>query len=249
VHADYERHNQHRALWARKPVLREVYSHLYRRITEQLVPGTVLEVGGGSGNLKTYVPQILSFDIVWAPWLDFVADAQRLPVASHSIQNLVMLDVLHHIEFPRRFLDEASRVLSPTGRVIIVEPAVTPLSWFFYRFLHEEPTDMAADPWANGVPDASKDPYVGNQALPTLLFGRHTEAFRRKFPELRVVSVDWLSLFAYPLSGGFKSWRLITPRLARMLLKLEDLLAPAIGRGIGFRMMIVLEKCERSARD
>jgi SAM-dependent methyltransferase len=249
VNADYERHNEHRALWARKPVLREVYSHLYRRIGEQLVPGIVLEVGGGSGNLKAFVPQILSFDIVWAPWLDFVADAQRLPIASESVQNLVMLDVLHHIEFPRRFLAEASRVLSPGGRVIMVEPAITPLSWLFYRLLHEEPTDMTADPWADGVPNASKDPYIGNQALPTLLFGRHMEVFGRECPQFRVVGIDWLSLFAYPLSGGFKAWRLITPRLARMLLRLEDLIAPAVGRGIGFRMIVVLELHERSARD
>lgn len=136
----------------------------------------------------------------------------------------------------------ASRVLSPAGRVIMVKPAVTPLSGFFYRFLHEEPTDMTADPWEDGVPNASKDPYVGNQALPTLLFRRHLAPFRQAFPELHVVSIDWLALFAYPLSGGFKSWRLITPGLARVLLKLEDLIAPAVGRVIAFRMMVVLEK-------
>jgi SAM-dependent methyltransferase len=240
--AEYERHNDHRALWATKPVLREVYSHLYRRIVDRLAPGTVLEVGGGSGNLKAFVPEILSFDIVWAPWLDFVADAQRLPIPEESVKNIVMLDVLHHIEFPRRFLDEARRVLAPGGRVIMVEPGVTPISWFFYRFLHEEPTNMNANPFVDGVPNPSKDPYVGNQAVPTLLFTRWVDVFRRKFPEFRIVSVDWLSMFAYPLSGGFKPWGLITPGLARALLKLEDAVAPVLGRWAGFRMMTVLEK-------
>ena len=241
--AEYERHNRHRALWERKPVLREVYSHLYRRIVDQLVPGPVLEVGGGSGNLKSFASGILSFDIVWAPWLDFVADAQRLPVASASVNNLVMLDVLHHIEFPRRFLREAARVLAPGGRVIMVEPGITPVSWLFYKFMHEEPTDMTGDPFVDGLPNPRKDPYVGNQRIPTLLFARSADVYRQEFPALRLVRIDWLSLFAYPLSGGFKSWSLITPGLARALLKLEDAIAPALGRWLGFRLVIVLERC------
>jgi SAM-dependent methyltransferase len=242
VKAEYAKHNEHRALLFSKPVLREVYSHLYRRIVGQLVPGAVIEVGGGSGNLKAFIPEMLSFDIAWTPWLDFVADAQRLPIADASVSNLVMLDVLHHIEFPRRFFAEAVRVLAPGGRVIMVEPGITPVSWFFYKFLHEEPTDMSVEPLPDGVPDSSIDPYFGNQGIPTVIFRRDAVAFRREFPGLRIVSIDWLSLFAYPLSGGFKPWTLLTPRLARALLKLEDAMAPAVRRWLGFRLAIVLEK-------
>jgi 2-polyprenyl-3-methyl-5-hydroxy-6-metoxy-1,4-benzoquinol methylase len=43
------------------------------------------------------------------------------------------VDVLHHLEFPVVFFREAARVLRPGGRVLMVEPAITWGSSFFYR--------------------------------------------------------------------------------------------------------------------
>ena len=86
------RQQAHRALWDRKPVLREVYSHLYKRIAAHCRPGLTVEVGGGSGNFKHYQPDALSFDIVPESWLDLVADAQFLPFADATVANIVMLD-------------------------------------------------------------------------------------------------------------------------------------------------------------
>ncbi len=54
------------------------------------------------------------------------------PLADGSVSNIVLFDVLHHIEFPVLFLDEASRALRPGGRVIFSEPAITPVSNIFY---------------------------------------------------------------------------------------------------------------------
>ena len=96
-------------------------------------PGPTLEVGGGSGNFKLFAPDTVSSDILPAPWLDLVCDAQRLPFADASFANIVMVDVLHHIGSPLRFLKEAARVLRPGGRLIFCEPAITPLSGLFYR--------------------------------------------------------------------------------------------------------------------
>ena len=75
----------YRAVWDRKPVLRAVYADIYRRILEATVPGATLEVGGGSGNLKVETPGVISSDILFAPWLDVVCDAQRLPFAEGRI--------------------------------------------------------------------------------------------------------------------------------------------------------------------
>lgn len=237
-----DRNRLHRQIWAEKPVLQEVYGHLYRRMVAACRPGLTLEVGGGSGNLKSYAQDIVSFDIVPAPWLDFVADAQALPLPAASAANIVMLDVLHHIEYPVRFLREAERVLVPGGRLVMVEPGITPLSWPFYRFIHEEPVVMSQDPLAEGAPDPHKDPYAGNQAIPTRLATRDAARMHAAVPGLRLARVDWLSLLAYPLSGGFKRWSLITPALARAVLGIEDRIAPWLGRACAFRVMLVLEK-------
>ena len=237
-----ERQNTHRETWAAKPVLREVYGHLYRRIAAQCRPGLTIEVGGGSGNFKQFAPDVLSFDIVHEPWLDFVADAQRLPLKASSAANIVMLDVLHHIQYPIKFFREAARVLQPGGRVVCVEPGITPLSGVLYRMLHEEPVDMRVDPLLDGTPDPGKDPYVGNQAIPSLLVGRYSSRLASLEPALTLASTRWLSLFAYPLSGGFKPWTLLTTGLARSLLRAEDRLESLLGPAIGFRLMAVFQK-------
>lgn len=237
-----DRQLSHREIWASKPVLREVYGHLYRRIAAACRPGLTIEVGGGSGNFKQFAPDVLSFDIVYEPWLDFIGDAQALPLRSESAANIVMLDVLHHIEYPVKFLRDAARVLQPGGRIVFIEPGITLLSGLVYRALHEEPVDSTVDPLLEGRPDPNKDPYVGNQAIPTLLTGRYAQRLGRFEPALQLGPIRWLSLFAYPLSGGFKSWSLITAGTARRLLRLEDRLEMLLGPLCGFRLMAVLEK-------
>jgi len=92
-----------------------------------------LELGGGSGNFKLFAPDAVSSDILSAPWLDVVCDAQRLPFSDQAFSNVVMIDVLHHVENPLRALRQACGVLRVGGRVIMCEPAITPLSGIFYR--------------------------------------------------------------------------------------------------------------------
>ncbi|HEX8168888.1 MAG TPA: class I SAM-dependent methyltransferase [Beijerinckiaceae bacterium] len=232
----------YRSVWDRKPVLRVVYDDLFRRIAGACAPGLTLEIGGGSGNLKGRLPQVIASDIQFAPWLDLVADAQRLPFADGALSNMVMVDVLHHIEYPLAFFREAGRALRPGGRIVMIEPAITPGSTLFYRLVHEEPVDMSADPLAVGEPRPDRNPYESNQAIPTLIATRHRERFHEAMPGLRIADVRWFSFAVYPLSGGFKPWSLVNGAMAKLGLKLERWLEPALGRLAGFRMMLVIEK-------
>jgi SAM-dependent methyltransferase len=154
-----------------------------------------------------------------------------------------MFDVLHHIKFPRTFFAEAQRVLIPGGKIVMSEPAITPMSWFFYRFIHSEPLNLSTDPLVEGKSNHDEDPYAANQAVPTLLVTRHARHLNLLFPKLRVCHVCWLSLFAYPLTGGFKTWSLIPFSLVGPILRLEDAVAGRVGRLLGFRILITIEKC------
>src|SRR3981081_2858935 len=79
-----------------------------------------------------------------------VTATQALPFAEITTSNIAMVDVLHHVEFPMVFFEEAARVLRPGGRIIMVEPAITFGSSLFYRLLHHEPVIISAGPLFHG---------------------------------------------------------------------------------------------------
>jgi SAM-dependent methyltransferase len=237
-----DRLDHYRRVWGEKPLLRRVYNNFYDRIATWCVDGRSVEIGGGGGQFKVRFPNVIATDIQAAPWLDLVADAQRLPFSDNSISNIVMVDVLHHIEFPILFLQEAQRVLRAGGRCIMVEPGITLGSTLFYRFFHPEPVRMSADPLIEGAPNADRDPYDSNQAIPTLLVGRERARLAKLIPTLSLIQTDWFSLIVYPLSGGFKPWAMLSDRAGGYLLALEKKLEPLLGRVFAFRLLIVLEK-------
>lgn len=233
---------RYQEIWRRKPALRAVYADIYRRIDAQRRPGLTLEIGGGSGNLKDHLAGVVSTDILFAPWLDAVCDAQRLPFPAGTFANIVMVDVLHHVERPARFLAEAARVLKPGGRLIFCEPAITPLSGVLYRLFHNEPVDMRVDPLAGGAPTPGRDPYDSNQAIPTLLTGRFRAATAAQVPGLTLASLDRFSFAAYLLSGGFRPWCLLPTFAAAPLLKLEWALRRVFGPLAALRLLAVYER-------
>jgi SAM-dependent methyltransferase len=231
----------YRDIWDRKPVLRAVYRDMFDRIAARCGPGPTLDIGAGIAKLKERWPDVIASDIQFSPWVDLVADAQNLPFAPGSLGNIVMVDVLHHVEFPIAFLQAAGEALRPGGRLIMIEPAITWGSSLFYRFIHQEPVVMSADLFATGAPDPDRDPYDANQAIPTLLV-RNRERFHQLVPSLRIVDIAWFSFAVYPLSGGFKPWVLVSEAVARRFLKLEQCVESQLGRWLGFRMLIVVKR-------
>jgi SAM-dependent methyltransferase len=206
--------------------------------------GSVLEIGGGIGNLKEMSPNIISIDIQPAPWLDAVADAQSLPFPDKSFNNIIMVDVLHHIESPVKFFKEASRVLKQNGRLIMLEPAITPVSNIFYRLFHEEPVDMKQNPYLEKPTEAGRKPFDANQAIPTLIFIKSPKTFTEKFPKFKLSDIHYFSLFSYPMSGGFKSWNLLPQFAVKSILRLEAKLMPVLGKYMSFRMLVIIEKIQ-----
>ena len=231
-------------MWERKRAIRLLYRDFHRRLLESCPEGRVLDIGGGTAHIKDSKPDIVSTDILSFPGIDVVADAHRLPFPDGSFSGVVLLDVLHHLERPIEFLKEASRVLKPGGRLAMIEPAMTTLARQFYHHVHVEPVDMDADAFADVAINPGRDPFDANQAIPTLLFA--APATRRRveavIPSLRVRRVEWLSLLAYPMSGGFQNWSLMPAALVGPMLALEQKVPEMIRRQLAFRMMIVIER-------
>ncbi|MDY7036854.1 MAG: class I SAM-dependent methyltransferase [Thermodesulfobacteriota bacterium] len=221
--------------------MRRLYFRWYNIIAEYMKSGTTLELGGGSGNLKEFFPGTISSDIVFEPWLDAVLDAQVLPFKKESLDSIVLFDVLHHLMEPATFFSEAERVLRPLGRIILIEPYISWASFFIYQFLHSESMVRQVNPFKMACTGRGKNPFNGNQAIPTLIFEKYREQFQRDFPQLKIIKDERMDFFIYPLSGGFHNPGLCPLFLWNGLEFFERLLRP-LNRLMAFRLFVVLEK-------
>lgn len=238
-----ERLELHRRIWSGKPALRDVYGVWFDRLLEGIPRGArVLEVGAGPGLLSGFArrqrPDLrwIASDLLVAAWNDVAADAERLPLAAASVDGVVGLDVVHHLRRPAAFLAEAARVLRPGGRLSVLEPWVTPLSYPIYRWLHQEGCRLGIDPW-NPFGEQAKDAFDGNAAvLWRLVQAASQEDWRRL--GLTAPSLTPLNAFAYLFSLGFRQASLLPRPLARPLLWL-DRRTQALAPWLGMRVLAI----------
>jgi len=237
---------EHRRLWRAKPVLPVVYGPWFELLLAQLPSGArVLEVGAGPGLLGAFArerrPDLrwIGSDLHAATWNALAADAMRLPFRTGSVDVVLGLDVLHHLSRPGAFLAEAARVLSNGGRLNLVEPWVTLVSWPVYRFLHHEDCALRVDAWQPFAADL-KDSFEGNAAVPWRIV-RDTGADHWKRLGLAPPVVRPINAFAYLLSGGFRGGSLLPRSLARQVMGLDRLAAP-LARWTGMRALLSWRK-------
>jgi SAM-dependent methyltransferase len=229
--------------WRERPVLRQVYRDAYGLIASRLshVEGPTVELGSGIGRFKEVVPDVTLTDVEATPWSHAVVDAENLPYETGSIANLVLFDVFHHLASPRRFFDEARRVLVRGGRIVIFDPYCSPLSTRAYKAFHHERTDLGGQAFDDD-PEVAVAPFASNMARATLVFFRGEDEFARRWPDLTIVERRKLSLLLYPLSGGFSGRQLVAPALVRPLELFEQLARPLLASIAGFRCLVVLER-------
>jgi SAM-dependent methyltransferase len=189
--------------WNVKPLLKEIYAGFYRRIlklVDPAMPGRIVEIGSGIGNLKAHLPGALASDLFASPWLDLVCDGYELPFRQGSLSHLVLFDVFHHLRAPNAFLREARRVLAPQGRLLLFEPYISWASYPIYGLLHHEPVAWQ-EPISRADSLARPRDYYAAQGNATRLF------FRQEIPGWpegwRIFHAEGFSCFHYLLSGGY----------------------------------------------
>jgi SAM-dependent methyltransferase len=234
--------------WRARPLLRRIYADWFELVGSRLslVDGKTVELGTGIGEFKARFPAVVATDVEQTPWTDAVVDAERMPFDDGTLANLVLIDVFHHLADPAAFFDEARRTLRVGGRVVILDPYCSPVSTIAYQRFHHERTDLHAPPFERD-PRVGEAAFASNQARSTLVFYRHVQTFRTRWPDLTIVDRRRLSFIAYPLSGGFSKRRFSPAALYPLLSWFERVLAPA-GSLAAFRCLVVLELSRRSAR-
>jgi len=238
----YEILKKHRETWNRKKVLQRIYTGWYQRIIGNMIlQGPTLEIGGGGGNLKEFYPDLISSDFTFCPWLDVNLDGHHLPFLSNSLANIVVIDVLHHLAKPVNFIREAQRVLKKDGRLLMFEPCISPASYLIYNYLHQEDVDFSPDVFSEEMWGGGdlKNPFDGNMAIPTSMFLRQAEKFRKYFPDFKIIETSCSDYFIYPLSGGFEHPNLIPGFFLPVMRFFERCMDP-VGSFFAFRLLVVL---------
>lgn len=242
------RYEKHRRIWDANELVRTLYREWYERIAARLPDpriGPFVELGSGPGFAREFIPGLQLSDVVPAPWLDHQISADDLPFEDQTVGALVLFDVLHHLADPGQFFSEAARVLAVGGRVVLCEPYLSPLSFPFYRWLHDEPVVLGVDPLAPQAFGASgKDPFDSNQAIPTLAFDREEgrRALASRFPNLVLGPIERLAGLSYVVSGGFSRAPLLPLNIWQAVRRVEAILPAWVYRLIGFRMLVSIEK-------
>jgi SAM-dependent methyltransferase len=124
----------------------------YRRIlldedlekSKKYMKGIVLDVGGGRkrGNFKkpsnaTWI--VIDIEKTFHPHI--LSDAKNIPVKSNAVDCVKCTELLEHIEYPEKVLNEFARILKHSGFLILSMPFNFPIHsdpYDFQRFTDEK---------------------------------------------------------------------------------------------------------------
>jgi len=183
------------------PFLKAIYDEWYSMLARELptMGGEVLELGSGGGYCSQFIPGLVTSETFPCSMVKLVVDAQRMPLSNGALRAIVMTNVMHHLPSVRSFLGEATRCLRSGGKILMIEPWVTPWSKFIYTRLHHEPFEPNAEDWTF----PPKGPLSGaNMAMPWIVFERDRQKFESEFPGLFVEKIRPFLPFRYLVSGG-----------------------------------------------
>jgi SAM-dependent methyltransferase len=244
-----QRFDRHQRSWSQNASLRALYRYWYGEVKAALEPvasGKVVELGSGPGFAKLFLPDIYTSDIFKAEWHDYQIDATHVwPFADAELDGVVLFDVLHHLSEPLPVFHEATRTLRAGGRMVLMEPYISPCSYPVLHYLHPEDVDTTVDPFSGArfhTEAEQKDPFAGNQALAGLIFGQHRARLQAEFPELSIVRMQLYSGLSYVASGGFSRRSLLPSRLWSGLFWLDRHMPRSLLPILAFRFLVILER-------
>ena len=248
---DYREKLKRQVINSNTPCNKLYLTYLYNLVYEELKDQQlILEVGSGAGISKSFLP---TTDIYRTDVLEFSenqvkgdVDCSKLPFPNESFNVILAVDTLHHLESPLMGLREIKRVtkFKSGGKIIIVEPFVSHLSYLVYRLFHFERT-------SNPLLSNYKEPFAtenledGDQALTKLLFVKKSGRIKLQelFPDKDfIVKFKTFSVLSFFIPGGLNNPFLINPIFVKITLTAEKYLPQFLLRTFASRCIITITK-------
>tara|TARA_X000001036_G_C20545458_1_gene752123 strand:- start:316 stop:1098 length:783 start_codon:yes stop_codon:yes gene_type:complete len=224
-------------------LLKKFYIECYNLFRQELIienrlESKILEIGSGAGFIKDIIPNTITSEIVELKDIDLKMDATKLEFLDNNIDAILLLNVLHHISNPEKFIFECQRVLKKNGIILMIEPANTWLSRIIYKNFHHEDFDEFSDWYLKEGGRLS----ASNQAIPSIIFERDIKKFKKKFPNLLLTKKYKFKPFHYLFSGGFSYKPMFNGYFFNLLIKLVEIILFPFNRFLGLFMFIKIIK-------
>lgn len=226
--------------------LRSFFQLLYADVARELEDyNEILEVGAGAGVSGIFLSnKVLRTDLV--PFEEFgVAGNYKMEALAfddESFDAVFAFDSIHHSATPSRALKELLRVTRAGGKVILIEPFVSPLSYLPYKIFHHEETSWKfkeVAPNKNSI--GSKNPASGDQGVSRFLIKEFLVDRHELFPQI-CFTTKYLSPISFFATGGVSNPFQSSVRMIETLFMLEQLIPVTLLKFLASRVMISIQK-------
>jgi len=164
-----------------------------------------IEFGAGIGASRDFIlsNNFILTDFLDSEWLDIKnVDALNSGFSSNSLDFIIASNMIHHLAFPKRFLDECQRILRPGGKLIIQDIHTSFMMRMILRLMRHEGFDETVNVFHENKPcNKPGDPWSANCSIPKMLFDSHEE-FQNQYPMWRVMHDRKVEFLQFLNSGG-----------------------------------------------
>jgi len=243
---EYQRYLLKQLINSQIPGINLYLRYLYNKIEENLIGERVLEIGAGAGLSRKFMSRKDCVLTDFLPWGDLKIlgsiDAQSLPFSDNYFDSAFALDCIHHISYPALAVAELCRVVRRGGKIVIIEPYVSYLSFFIYKFFHNEKTT-----WKYRIPEngenVSSTASDGEQSTLQSLLSDQNLILSLEYRSKKKITLkrSFFSPISFFATGGLTN-PLPTPSIViKFLIRLEELLASRVLTLIASRQMLIIE--------
>ena len=168
-----------------------------------------LEVGAGAGFSKNYIKNknFVISDFAMHDHLDLKnVDAQDTNLTPESYDFVIAVNMLHHVPYPLKFLDEMYKILKPEGKLIIQEAHPSIVFQIITIIMRHEGFDFTKDVWNEKIAMSKEDDvWSGNIAVSHLIFD-NIKKFDQKFNnKFKIIHQKFFECLIFLNSGGVTS--------------------------------------------